>query len=121
MSQPGRIPNSNALPNYDRAVIEQIKLEGYVLDLTHPVGKHKAIVFKSALGFEQSHWEMLREAITAELPYHEAVVGRTDRYGQRYNVTVPITGPNGRTVEVLTAWIVDIGADHPRFVTALPE
>ena len=118
MSQPGRIPHSRALPNHDRAVILQDKLEAYVLDPTHPDGKHKAIVFKSALGFEQSQWDVLRDAIMAELPYHEAIVGRTDKFGQRYNVTMPITGPNGRTLDVLTAWIVDTGAHHPRFVTA---
>lgn len=118
MAQGGRTVDAKALPNYQRSVIPRLKVEGYVLDPTHPVGRNKAIVFKSALGFEQSDWVMLSDSIAAELPYHEAVAGKTDQYGARYNVTMPITGPNGRTVDVLTAWIVEPGTNYPRFVTA---
>lgn len=43
----------NALPNYEKATISRQKIERYVLDPTHSVGKNKAVVFKSALGFNQ--------------------------------------------------------------------
>ncbi len=119
MSQSGRTVHGKALRNYPRAVIPRLKVEGYVLDPMHPVGKHKAIVFKSALGFEQSDWEMLRNSIIAELPYHEAIEGTTDHYCTRYNVTMPIKGPNGRTVDVTTAWKIETGEDYPSFVTAI--
>jgi hypothetical protein len=118
MSQSGRSAHGKALPNYQRAVIPRVKVEGYVLDPTHPVGKHKAIVFKSALGFEQSDWEMLRNAIIAELPYHEAIAGKTDQYCTRYNVTMPIKGPIGRTLDVMTARKIETGEDYPSFLTA---
>jgi hypothetical protein len=103
----------NALPNYQNAVIPSDKLEKYALDPTHPVGKHKAVVFKSALGFDLSNWQLLSQAIIDELPYHEAVPGKNDEYGQRYTVIMPITGPNGNTVEVVTAWIFKPGEDYP--------
>lgn len=119
MSQSGRTAHTKALPNYQRAVIPRLKIEGYVLDPAHPVGRNKAIVFKSALGFEQSDWEMLRNAIIVELPYHEAIEGKTDQYCTRYNVTMPITGPNGRTLDVTTAWKIEIAEDYPSFVTAI--
>lgn len=118
MSRSGRNGHRNALQNYQRAVIPRVKVEKYVLDPTHPVGKHKAVVFKSVLGFEQADWELMRDSIVAELPYHEAVPGKTDQYGTRYNVSVSITGPNGCTVDVLTAWIFESGNDYPSFVTA---
>jgi filamentous hemagglutinin len=118
MAQGGRKVHGKVLPNYQRAVIPRKKVEAYVLDPSHPDGKHKAIVFKSALGFEQSDWAILRDSISAELPYHEASIGKNDQYGARYNVIMPITGPNGRTVDVLTAWIVEHGTNYPSFVTA---
>ena len=118
MAHAGRTVHDYALPNYRRAVIPRLKIEGYLLDPAHPDGKHKAIVFKSALGFEQSDWEMLRNSIIAELPYHEAIEGKTDQYCTRYSVTMPITGPNGRTVDVLTAWKIDTGENDPSFLTA---
>ena len=99
MAQGGRIVHERALPNWQCAVIDRSKLERYVLDPTHAYGRHKAVVFKSALGFEQSDWEVVRDSIIAELPYHEALLGKTDRYDTRYNVTIPITGMDSRNRE----------------------
>src|SRR5947199_7090065 len=106
-------PNQYALPNYQNAVIPRKKLERYCLDPQHmsrpygsSSGKDKARVFKAALGFEQADWELLKNRILEELPYHEAIVRHEDHYGKRYNVELPIVGPNGDTVRVLTAWIV---------------
>ena len=121
MSRSGRIAHSKALPNYQKAVLPREKLEKYVLDPTNPVGKHKAIIFERVLGFVQSDWDSLGKAILGELAYHEAAMGRRDHYGQRYNVTMPITGPRGRIADVLTAWIIDTGEDYPRFITAYLE
>ena len=82
-------------------------------------GKDKARVFKAALGFEQADWELLKERILEALPYFEATLRNEDEYGKRYNVELPIKGPNGNTVTVLTAWIVRPGTTIPFFVTAL--
>jgi hypothetical protein len=38
------------LPNAERAIIDPAKLTDYCLSATHPVGRHKAAVFRSALG-----------------------------------------------------------------------
>ena len=38
------------LPNAERAVVDIAKLRDYSLNPTHDVGKHKARVFRSALG-----------------------------------------------------------------------
>jgi hypothetical protein len=99
-------------------VIAQEKLEGYALNAAHPEGKNKARVFKRVLGFDQKSWALLRDAILDELPYQEAVVGMNDTFGQRYNVTMRLAGPNGNVAEVLTAWIIEHGRNYPSFVTA---
>ena len=124
MNDNPRNPHPNALPNYERAVIPSDKLTKYALNPTHSTqvwgkssGKDKARVFKSALGFDLTNWEVLREQILKELPYHEAVLGHEDEYGQRYNVTLPITGPNGNTADVLTAWIILKGTNIPTLTT----
>jgi len=119
MDEKSRSIHSHALPNYDKAVIPSDKLEKYALDPAHDKGKHKARVFKSALGFEQSNWQELKKGILDELPYHQAVEGGEGSWGQKYTVTFPITGPNGRTVEVETVWIIRPGTDFPSLVTTL--
>jgi hypothetical protein len=121
MANANRSIHPNALPYYKAVDIPREKLEGYALNPEHPVGKHHAILFKAALGFDQSNWDVLARIIIEQLSYYEAVPGRKDKYGQRYNVTMPITGPNRKTADVLTAWIIDTGQVYPRFVTAYPE
>ncbi|WP_369076789.1 DUF6883 domain-containing protein [Paractinoplanes rishiriensis] len=44
------------------------------------------------------------------------IVGRSDQYGQRWAVDVPLTGPRG-SIMVRTAWILDAGSTTPRLVT----
>jgi hypothetical protein len=113
MANANRAVHPNALPNYHNAIVPPNKLLKYSLDLTHARGKHKAIVFKGALGFEQSNWELLRDAILAELPYQEAQPTLKDQHGQRYKVIMPVTGPNGSTRDIVVTWIVKTGTDYP--------
>lgn len=118
-----RSPHPRCLPNYDKAVILRDKLERYCLDPEHTSkthgsrGKDKARVFKAALGFDQSTWELLRDGILSELPYHEATLGAEDEYGRRYEVKLPIKGVNENTAIVLVAWIVRPGTDYPFLVS----
>ena len=118
MSQNKRSPHPQALPQYDRAEIRREKLEGYALNLAHPDGKHKALVFKSALGLEQDDWQWLQQQIIAELPYHEAIPKYADKHGERYEVLIPVTGKNGKIVLVATGWIIKRGTDYPYLTTA---
>lgn len=119
-----RSPHPRSLPNYENAVISQEKLERYCLNPEHvstpygrSSGRDKARVFKAALGFDQSTWELLRDRILSELPYHPASLGVADEFGQRYTVTLPIIGVNGNTADVLVAWIVRPGTDNPTLVS----
>jgi hypothetical protein len=53
----------NALPNHESAVIPVEKLVEYCLNPAHPIGKHKAIVFRSVLGFDQSNCHLLKQRV----------------------------------------------------------
>jgi len=79
-------------------------------------------VFQSALGFNLSNWEQLKQAILDTLSYHEATLTSETAFGKKYEALLSITGPNGRTVSVLTIWQFDRlpdGTFHhaPRLVT----
>lgn len=118
MTEESRSIHSHALPNYERAEILRSKLEGYALNQTHePDGKHKARVFKSAFGFDQSNWELLKQRILDELPYHEAKLNQTSRWGDEYDVDLVIEGPNGNSAEVRTKWLLKSGAAVPSLIT----
>ena len=122
-----RSVHPTALPNYQNAEVAREKLEGYALNPNHSAarsgassGKNKARVFKAALGFDQSNWEILKQRILDELPYHESVLEAEKKdWGKAYRVDMPILGVNGRTKIVRTAWIIKNGKDHPSLVTLL--
>ena len=49
------------LPNSHKAVVQIEKIRDYSLDPNHPVGQHKARVFKAALGLTREDAEWLRK------------------------------------------------------------
>jgi Domain of unknown function (DUF4926) len=110
-------PVEGAIPNASNAVIDPAKLTSYALDPNHPVGGNKAIVFESALGYNQSNAGQLSSQIQDGILKYPAVPGKTDAFGQRFTVDMPITGPNGNTVVVRTGWIVEPGSKVPRLTT----
>jgi uncharacterized protein DUF6883 len=119
-----RSPHQNALPNYEKAVVSEDRLRKYALSSEHvssvkgkSSGKDKALIFERRLGFNASNWEILKRRILDELPYCEAKLGLADEHGQRYKVVMSILGVNGVTADIITAWIIDIGADYPRLIS----
>jgi hypothetical protein len=65
----------------------------------------------------------LEQAIVEALPTRPAHLTSETVFGKKYEVVIPITGPNGRTVDVRTIWQFDRlpesgqYADAPRLVT----
>lgn len=99
----------------------QGKLIDYALNPNHSTGKHKARVFKSALDFTQDDAYKLEKQIREKVPYHKAIKGKKDKYGQRWTVCIPIEGNNNKKAIVETAWIVRAGSSTPELITAFVE
>ncbi len=104
------------LPNADRAVVEIAKLRDYSLNTEHEIGKHKARVFKAALGltFEDAGW--LREIILQAAREEEAHPGPASAFGSKFVVDV-IVMRGVRSAPVRTAWIIERGTDFPRLTS----
>lgn len=97
------------------------KLSNYTLDDTHPKGKHKAIVFQSALGYNCYSAEALEKEIKAALPMYRAVYKGDNGYGKTYQVTALIAGIGekaGTYQPVVTTWeYSNLDREKPRMVT----
>ena len=105
------------LPDADRAVVPRDKLEGYLLNLGHEVGRHKARVFGAALGIHRGDWEYLRDRISEGIVAAPVGAVRDTPWGRLYEVAAPVQGLNGRTRRVMTVWLVARAGEPPRFVT----
>ncbi len=108
----------NAVPNADKATIPEGKVGKYLLDPLHKEGRHKARLFKGVLGFEQQDSSELERLILSELPFHAATRASEGKWGLKYEVTMPITGPNGETANVLSVWIIRKETELPSLITA---
>jgi hypothetical protein len=107
------------LPGAERAVVDPAKVRDYLLALDHPVGRGKAQFFHG-LGFTRSAWPALHRILLQVPEYADASELPRSPYGQKYAAPAIIEGPNGRSAEVMTIWIVSDGEGFPRFVTAYP-
>lgn len=107
----------SVLPAAERAIIERRKLESYLLDPSHGDGRHKARVFRSALGIAAADWRYLNDAILAAVRDAPVSAVVPTPYGSRCTVVLPIQGLNGQRHDVVTGWLVT-GDSPPRLVTA---
>ncbi|HHT0322904.1 TPA: hemagglutinin repeat-containing protein, partial [Raoultella planticola] len=96
--------------------VEQ-KLANYLLDKQHPVGGSKAEWFDSALGFNKTNSSELSKQIIFDPA--KAVKTTETQFGTKYDQVIPITGTNGRTINVKFGWIKN-NDGVVRLVTAIP-
>jgi RHS repeat-associated protein len=93
------------------------KLDEYLLNKSHPTGGTKANWFEKALGFTKENMQDLAKQIKFEAT--TAVETQTTKYGTKYNQVIPITGANGKTIDVTFAWIKNKD-NVVRLITAIP-
>ena len=107
------------LPNPERALVDQEKVQRYLLSTDHPEGRFKAVVFQS-VGYRAAWWEALRADLAATARLEADQVTETP-FGQKYEVSAILPGPSGRDLAVVVVWLVRLGEGFPRLVTAFPR
>ena len=107
------------LPSSEHAHIDSAKIRDYLLSDVHPVGRFKAVVFH-ALGYKAAEWEKLRDDLLAHAQGAEAVPGQASAFGQKYEVSGTLRGPNGREAKFTSVWLAPVEGGAPRFITAFP-
>ena len=107
------------IPNAQAAYVERSKLTEYLLSTTHPVGRSKAVFFRT-LGFADESVGGLEQGLVAIAKTKEVVDTERSEYGMKYTIDGPMDTPGGRVVRVRTVWIIGHGEERPRFITAYP-
>ena len=104
------------LPNGDRVFLGN-KLERYVLNSEHPIARHKAIVFASALGITRANSQVLADALLRAAADADDAIPRGDRgHGEVFDLRFRLQTPAGAAV-VASGWIVRRGEDFPRLTS----
>jgi len=98
--------------------VSREKLYDYALNPEHPIGRHKARVFRSVLGIERSHADVLAEVIKQSLERAYAERREVTQYGELWVTHHAIVGLNGNSAIVTVGWVIDPrNPEQPRLVT----
>jgi hypothetical protein len=108
------------IPNADRAIIDPMKLHGYLLSPSHPIGRLKAAFFRG-LGYSSEDWRQLETDLRTQHLSADVTLDEQTPYGQKYSIRAILMGPSGRSADLVSVWFVRTGEEFPRFVTAYPE
>ena len=107
------------LPNADKAIIEDSKLTEYILSPVHPIGRFKAAFFRR-LGYTLTNREAFEQQLK-KLALSENISKTEDiYYGKKYIIKGEIESQSGKSVKVITVWVILKDEDIPRFVTVYP-
>ena len=106
------------LPNYRDVVVSGNKIAGYLLSLSHPVGRSKAQFFLG-FGFRPDKGDVLIQALKAHAA-HEVSRTEPSPFGMRYIIDGALNTPDGRDPLVRTVWFIETDKDLANFVTAYP-
>jgi hypothetical protein len=101
---------SNAVP---------VKLHGYLLSTSHPIGRFKAAFF-ARLGYTSINWQAFDRALREQHLTKAARLMETTRHGRKFEIRAILKGPSGQSAVVLSAWMIRTADSVPRFVTAYP-
>ncbi len=104
------------LPRYKDAVIPKAKFTQYALNQNKDPDKARA--FEKALGYTEDNADELISQIYDKISEYDAKEKPDNGWGKRYEVIMDITGPNGKTAKVLTAWIDDKNTGEMRLTSA---
>ena len=73
------------------------------------------------MGFDESNVDSLEAELLSIAHTEEVARTETTPYGTKYVVYGTIDTPVCASVELLTVWMIDIGQESPRLITAYPR
>lgn len=95
------------LPNAQSAAVPERKVTHYLFNPAHPAGGSKAWFFLR-FGFTVAEWQRLAEAMLRHARDNEVVETEPTPHGQRYVIEGRLIAPDGTSLNVRSAWYIDM-------------
>ncbi len=100
------------------SVIAPGKLRDYLLRSRED---HDKSGFLALAGYEAGSHDQLEADLRSQLLPLEAEVAEQTPYGQKFIIRGNLKGPNGRSLRVLSVWMLDKATGLTRFITLYPN
>jgi hypothetical protein len=101
----------------DDSEIASIKITQYLLKLREEDDKSK---YLAQAGYTAAHADQLLYDLRGLLKTDAEFVQATD-YGDKYEIRGILAGPNGRTLRVVSIWMIERATGQTKFVTLFPD
>ncbi|MDR0919005.1 MAG: hypothetical protein LBM93_07100 [Oscillospiraceae bacterium] len=99
-------------------VIDKHKIEDYILNPNHELGKHKAKIFEKELGITKEDSEYLIKQIKENLTENNMELIKEDKWGKHYRADINIKGLNDKIKNIRINLIKEKGQERIRMTTA---
>ncbi|MEB3175026.1 MAG: hypothetical protein VKN60_07570 [Cyanobacteriota bacterium] len=100
------------------AIIAQAKIRGYLLKW---LPENDKSLFLGQAGYIISAPERLELDLREQiLPLEASYVGSSS-FGDRYEIRGELTGPNGKSLAVVTIWMTEYETGQTKFITLFPD
>src|SRR5580692_11122171 len=97
--------------------IASIKITQYLLKTREEDDKSK---YLAGAGYTAAHAERLLGDLRGLLTVDAEFIQVTD-YGDKYRIRGILKGPNGRTLHVVSIWMIERATGQTKFVTLYPD
>lgn len=99
------------------AIISERKVKEYLLSYRNRSDKSKWL---ESAGYESENWKRLEQDIRMQLLIREAVLVQRNEFGDVYEITGNLNGPNGKSLFVRSIWMNEYGSKLTKFITMYP-
>lgn len=99
------------------ALIAKEKVTDYLLEWRPENDKSQ---FLALAGYTIAEADRLVDDIRGQLLPLDVQIEEMTDYGQKYRITGALIGPNGRTVQVETVWMLESASGVTKFITLYP-
>jgi len=90
------------------------KVANYLLEWRPENDKSR---FLAQAGYTSEHVDQLAEDIRRQLLPLEAEFEESTEYGDKYRIVGALIGPNGRTLRVVSVWMIEAATRTTKFLT----
>ncbi len=100
------------------AIIPPGKVENYLLV---PLPKGDKSRFLALGGYTRENPDQLLNDLRSQILPGDATFEETNEYGTTYRIRGTLTGPNGRSLHIVTIWMKEHLSGATKFITLFPD
>jgi hypothetical protein len=72
-------------------------------------------------GYSLKNWRVLENDLRKQILSLEAVPTDNTQYGQMYEIRSQLTGPNGKSLAIITVWLKEKDTGVTKLITLYPD